>query len=252
MKIVLITGGFDPLHSGHISYINEAKKLGDILIVGVNSDEWLKRKKGKSFLSLDERMLIISNLKNVDNVIKFNDNDNTAINAIQKVREIYPNSKIIFANGGDRTSENIPEMVISDDIEFVFGVGGNDKKNSSSWILKNWTKNRTNRIWGHYNVLHTPDNSVKVKELVVEPGKKLSMQRHFKRAEHWFVQEGIASVYSLDRSSDFCFLGNYTKHQSLHIDKMQWHQLCNETDQLLRIIEIQYGENCVEEDIERI
>jgi cytidyltransferase-like protein len=135
--IVLVTGGFDPIHGGHIDYFNAAKQLGDILIVGVNSDAWLERKKGQYFMPITERVQIIENLKMVDNCILFNDNDNTAIEAIKNVKALYTNSKIIFANGGDRTKDNIPEMVF-DDIEFVFGVGGTDKKNSSSDILRKW------------------------------------------------------------------------------------------------------------------
>jgi cytidyltransferase-like protein len=135
--IVLVTGGFDPIHSGHIDYFNAAKQLGDILIVGVNSNAWLERKKGQYFMSIAERVQIIENLKMVDNCILFNDDDNTAIEAIKNVKSLYPNSKIIFANGGDRTKDNIPEMVL-DDVEFVFGVGGTNKKNSSSDILRKW------------------------------------------------------------------------------------------------------------------
>lgn len=140
-KIVIATGGFDPIHSGHIAYLNEAKKLGDFLVVGLNSDEWLKRKKGKFFLSLNERYCILSNLKMVDFAINFDDSDNSAKNAILKIRSAYPNEKIIFANGGDRTSKNIPEMSLNDDnLEFVFGVGGDFKMNSSSWILNKWNE----------------------------------------------------------------------------------------------------------------
>ena len=71
--VVLVTGGFDPLHSGHLAYLKAARKLGDKLIVGVNSDSWLERKKGKNFLSLNERFEIVSALKYVDNCILFND-----------------------------------------------------------------------------------------------------------------------------------------------------------------------------------
>ena len=139
MKIVIATGGFDPIHSGHIKYLNAAKNLGDMLVVGVNSDEWLTRKKGKPFLNYEERRLIVSNLKSVDFVVKFNDSDNSAKDAILEIRKMSPSGYLIFANGGDRTKENIPEMDIVDDkLEFVFGVGGEDKQNSSSWILNNW------------------------------------------------------------------------------------------------------------------
>ena len=138
-KVVLITGGFDPIHSGHIAYIQEAKRLGDILIVGVNSDAWLVRKKGKAFLPFSERATIVSAMSNVDHVIDFDDGDGSAKDAIIRTRRHFPEAQIIFANGGDRTKTNIPEMDVNDkDIVFVFGVGGVDKKNSSSWILKKW------------------------------------------------------------------------------------------------------------------
>ena len=81
--VVLVTGGFDPLHSGHLAYFKAAKKLGDKLIVGVNSDDWLERKKGKNFLPLSERFEIVSSLKYIDNCILFNDEDDTAVEAIK-------------------------------------------------------------------------------------------------------------------------------------------------------------------------
>ena len=144
-KYVLVTGGFDPLHSGHIKYFEEAKKLGDYLIVGLNSDNWLKHKKGKPFLSLEERKIIIKNLKMVDEIVCWNDNDGSAIGAIETLVKKYPQQIIIFANGGDRTKENIPEMnnfYNNNNIKFIFGVGGTKKINSSSWLLKNWTENK--------------------------------------------------------------------------------------------------------------
>lgn len=141
VKIVLATGGFDPIHSGHIHYLAAARKLGDKLVVGVNSDDWLIRKKGAAFMPLWERCLIIQNLKMVDTVITFNDNDGSANNAIWKVSQIFPQHlHLIFANGGDRTKDNIPEM-IWEDVEFVFGVGGFEKTNSSSIILEKWKQN---------------------------------------------------------------------------------------------------------------
>lgn len=252
MKIVLVTGGFDPAHSGHISYIKAARQLGDYLIVGLNSDDWLTRKKGRAFMPWEERAAILNALKDVGRVINFNDSDDTAKDAIRKVRSIFSDAHLIFANGGDRTSDNIPEMDTNDkNIEFVFGVGGEDKKNSSSWILEDWKAPKTNRTWGYYRVIHEYYNKVKVKELTVEPGKSLSMQRHQERAEHWFVAEGTATVYTINRSTDYELLGTFREHQSVHIDKTQWHMLVNESDKPLKIVEIQYGNNCVEEDIER-
>jgi D-beta-D-heptose 7-phosphate kinase/D-beta-D-heptose 1-phosphate adenosyltransferase len=251
-KIVLVTGGFDPLHSGHIAYLKAAKQLGDILVVGVNSDAWLARKKGRAFMPLLERTAIIRELGFVDFVIDFDDADNTAKHAIWMVRQSYPQDAIIFANGGDRTDKNIPEMDVTDtNTTFAFGVGGTNKANSSSWILEEWKAPRTERPWGYYRVLHEV-RGTKVKELTVSPGQQLSMQRHQDRAEHWHIAEGTATVYTINRKSDQELLGEFTQFQHIHIDRHEWHQLCNETDQPLRVVEIQYGPNCVEEDIERL
>ena len=247
--IVLITGGFDPIHSGHISYINAAKKLGDILVVGVNSDDWLCRKKGRAFMPGAERIDIIQNLKAVDHCILFNDTENHAIEAIRNVKLMYPDHHIIFANGGDRTSENIPEMA-EPDVEFVFGVGGEDKKNSSSWILEDWKAPKTARQWGYYRVLHEVPG-MKVKELTVNPGKSLSMQRHKLRAEYWIVSEGIAVVNSHMSGGYHLPSKTLNKHEEYKVPVSDWHQLTNPFDVPVKIVEIQYGEQCIEEDIER-
>jgi cytidyltransferase-like protein len=250
-KIVLITGGFDPLHSGHIAYFKAAKALGDILVVGVNSDAWLTRKKGSPFMPYKERAEIVRNIVGVDFVVEFNDADGSAKHAIRMVRASYPQDSIIFANGGDRTNDNIPEMDIADDnLEFVFGVGGFNKANSSSWILQEWKAPKTERQWGYYRVLHEV-SGMKVKELTVEPGKSLSMQRHNHRAEYWIVSEGQAAVNRatpLDYQLPPAMLD---KHDQLHVAVQEWHQLTNPYDHPLKIVEIQYGEQCIEEDIER-
>ena len=255
MDVVLVTGGFDPIHSGHLAYFKAAKQLGNKLIVGVNSDEWLIRKKGKFFMPFDERIEIIKGLTVVDDVISFDDADNTACGAIYKTLATHgSDTKVIFANGGDRTDANIPEMTTYGDLpycDFVFGVGGEDKKNSSSWILEEYKSPKTERTWGYYRVIHEYDNHTKVKELTVPPGNKLSMQKHKERSEHWFVAEGTATVYTLDSSTDIDTLGVYTQHKSLHIPVGTWHQLANEHDTDLKLVEIQYGKNCIEEDIER-
>jgi cytidyltransferase-like protein len=252
-RIVLITGGFDPLHSGHIAYINAARELGDSLIVGVNSDEWLRRKKGQEFMPWEERATIIAALHNVDRVINFDDSDNSAKDAIRKVRAIHPTAQIIFANGGDRTKENIPEMEVLEEmlhLEFVFGVGGEDKKNSSSWILQEWKAPKTERQWGYYRVLHEVPG-MKVKELTVNPGKSLSMQRHNLRAEYWIVSEGSAMVNS-QMSGGYAMPSTVlVKHDEYKVPVRGWHQLTNPFDAPLKVVEIQYGEQCIEEDIER-
>ena len=251
-KVVVITGGFDPIHSGHVEYIKAAKELGNLLIVGVNSDEWLVRKKGRSFMPFEDRIAIIGALQYVDYAIPFNDRDSSAKDAIAWARKVFPERTIVFANGGDRTSDNIPEMdFIDDNIEFVFGVGGTDKVNSSSQLLQEWKAPKTERLWGYYRVLHENGKEVKLKELTVEPGKGLSMQRHDRRLELWFVAEGTATVYTINNSSDEELDGVYEKFRNIHIGANQWHRLANETDKPLKIIEIQYGDECIEEDIER-
>ena len=93
MNVVLVTGGFDPIHSGHIQYFKRAKELGDVLIVGVNSDEWLTRKKGRPFMNINERMRIVSELRVVDYVIRYNDDDNSSCMAIKQTRELFPDAK---------------------------------------------------------------------------------------------------------------------------------------------------------------
>jgi len=244
--IVLVTGGFDPLHSGHIAYFKAAKTLGDYLIVGLNSDEWLKRKKGQAFMDQYERCCIIESLKVVDKVVCYPDADGSSKNTITGVRAMYPDAKIIFANGGDRTKENIPEMdIVDDNLEFVFGIGGSDKKNSSSWLLEEWKHPKTLRPWGYYRILHTVGSTVKVKELTVDPGKTLTMQRHKYRSELWFVAEGVAGNnwdFGHERIKPF---------KTEVINPNEWHQLHNPTDSPVKIIEIQYGAQCIEDDIER-
>jgi len=244
MKIVIATGGFDPIHSGHIAYLNAAKKLGDWLLVGLNSDSWLERKKGRAFMPFLERENILMNIKAVDTVYGIDDRDGSACQLLEWVKEQFPYAtEIIFANGGDRTKENIPEMRV-EGVTFVFGVGGEDKANSSSWILEDWKAPKTYRPWGYYRVLYDMPGT-KVKELVVDPGKQLSMQRHKFRSEYWKVSAGMARIVN--------DAGNTTLgvHGSYFVARTEWHQLSNPFSEPLKMIEIQYGPECTEDDIER-
>jgi len=250
MKIIIVSGGFDPIHSGHIAYFKAAKALGNKLIVALNSDDWLINKKSKFFMPFEERKTIIENLSSVDSVIGFDDDDQgSASNALIKVKEMYPNDYIAFANGGDRNKENIPEMLV-DGIEFIFSVGGDNKKNSSSWILKEWQYYSEERLWGSfYNLFE--EEQVKVKELIVKPKKGMSFQKHFKRHEIWMVSKGSCIVnFSKD---------NPNNKESIKLNKFdhylvplgEWHQITNPFEETCHLIEIQYGEECNENDIER-
>tara|TARA_Y100001937_G_C7000094_1_gene276034 strand:- start:173 stop:631 length:459 start_codon:yes stop_codon:yes gene_type:complete len=135
-KVSLVTGGFDPIHSGHISYFKKAKDLSNYLVVGINTEEWLIRKKGQYFQSWKERSEIIKHLNMVNVVISYNDDDDSSCNAITKCLDIA--QTVVFCNGGDREKTNTPEVNKYGEnprVEFEFGVGGDDKMNSSSWIL---------------------------------------------------------------------------------------------------------------------
>lgn len=146
VTFVLATGGFDPIHKGHIKYLEAAKTLGTFLIVGLNSNDWLIRKKGKFFMDWNERRDILKALRCVDFVWVFDDLDDSASQIIEAACDMVMSSEprmktnIIFANGGDRTATNIPEQNKSYPcpVEFIFGVGGEDKIQSSSSLLDNW------------------------------------------------------------------------------------------------------------------
>jgi cytidyltransferase-like protein len=251
MKIIIVSGGFDPIHSGHIEYFKSAKSLGDTLMVALNSDNWLEKKKGKFFMPFEERKVIIESINYVDKVIEFADDEKgSCIDALEQVKSLYPNDEIYFANGGDRNKKNIPEMDVTN-INFIFSVGGDYKKNSSSWILNKWQYYFEERKWGSFFNLFETKN-IKVKELIIESGKAMSFQKHLKRNEIWLVSEGSCEVNSAlkypEQKSQKIKLNQFDYHI---VPAKQWHQICNPFNEAAHIIEIQYGDECIEEDIVR-
>ncbi len=250
MKIVIVSGGFDPIHSGHIAYLKSAKELGDKLIVALNSDEWLVNKKSKFFMPFIERKAIIESIGFVDEVIDFKDDEaGSCIDALEKAKLMFPNDKLFFANGGDRNDKNIPEMSVGG-IEFIFSVGGEDKKNSSSWILKKWQYYYEERLWGaFYNLFE--EEQVKVKELIVHPGKGMSFQKHFKRSEIWMVSKGSCVVNYSKKDPEQKENIQLNKFDHYLVPLGHWHQITNPFEDTCHLIEIQYGEACIEDDIER-
>lgn len=251
MKISVVSGGFDPLHSGHIEYFVSAKEIGDYLIVALNSDEWLKNKKGKAFMPFNERKVLIGNLRMVDEVIHFTDDEIGSCSlGLEKVKEMYPDDKIIFCNGGDRNKDNIAETNVSG-IDFRFNVGGSKKLNSSSWLIKDYFNNFEERVWGKFYNLFK-DESVRIKELVINSGKGLSFQRHRFRNEIWFVSKGKCLVrYGDSNNENESEEIELNREELFHVPANKWHQIINPFGKDCHIIEIQYGEKTVENDIER-
>ena len=132
-KIVAVSGGFDPIHIGHVRMIQDAKKLGNV-IVFLNTDEWLKRKKGYVFMPWKERAEILLSIRGVKEVYSAIDDDNTVCEALK----LY--NPDIFANGGDRKPGLVPEYKVCEElgIEMVFSAGGDDKPQSSSWLVEKY------------------------------------------------------------------------------------------------------------------
>ncbi len=255
MKVVVVSGGFDPLHSGHLNLLQSASVYGNKLVVLLNSDEWLTRKKGRPFMPFDERAVILESMSVVDHVFGVDDSDGSVTKGLTDVKKAFEGMgavEFIFCNGGDRGKDNIPEMEV-DGYRFEFGVGGDNKANSSSWILKEWKYPTERRVWGEFADLFQ-DDAVRVKELVIEPGKGISYQRHFKRSEHWFVSKGECVVkHGKDTNKPNVYETiNLKTDEQIHIKQGDWHQIINTTEQPCHIIEIQYGEETTEDDIERL
>ena len=252
-NIVLITGGFDPIHSGHIDMIKHAASISRV-VIGVNSDEWLVRKKGKPFMDIDNRKSILQQLKGVMQVIEFDDSDDTAIDAIHKVLREWPKYNIVYANGGDRDRSNIPETIITDPrLRFEYGVGTNIKTQSSTSLLMAWNNPITYREWGYWKVLNTINytgGTAKIKELTINPGKNLSIQRHKNRSEFWYVLVGDLIMQVWDEE---CEIKSYElkSHDNVVVSPNQWHTVKNDTNEIAIVLEVQYGDQCIENDIER-
>jgi len=128
--LIAVSGGFDPVHIGHVRMIRDASRYGDVMVI-INSDEWLQRKKGYVFMPYEERAEIMGNIKGVTLITSVDDSDGTVCQALRRHK---PDA---FANGGDRKTENTPEMDVCEElgIQMLWAVGGNNKPQSSSWLV---------------------------------------------------------------------------------------------------------------------
>lgn len=194
-KWVAVSGGFDPVHIGHVRLFRSAKRLGHKLVVILNNDNWLRAKKGFVFMPQKERAELIRTFPFVDKVVvtdhKKDDHDKSVVRALSTLRPA------IFANGGDRkpSADPIPEVTACKKlgIRMVYNIGDGGKVQSSSWMINAARRpaSRTIRPWGEYYGWDSGKHW-NLKTVYIHPGKRLSLQYHHGRSEHWILVEGDA------------------------------------------------------------
>ena len=234
---ICVSGGFDPLHSGHLAMLRAASEQGELIVI-INSDAWLLRKKGFVFLPWEDRAALIGDLRYVANVASVDDSDGTVCEALARLK---PRA---FANGGDRKIGNTPELELCNHlgIEMLWNVGGG-KADSSSDIAR---RSCVSRLWGTYVTLDE-GKGYKVKKVVINPGQSISLQYHRQRSEYWYMA-GAQGLVQLGGET-------FTVAQNgppVIVGKGVVHRLTNQGSEPLVVIEIQSGSYLGEDDIIRI
>ena len=254
---VMVSGGFDPIHIGHVRMFDAAKKLGSKLMVVINNDNWIRTKKGFVFMDQKERAEIIASFPSVDRVVltshKPQDPDRSVVRELKKLK---PD---IFANGGDRDIKDAknknsslnPEQQYCTEhgIKMAFNVGAGGKVQSSSWMIRDASRNfvRSVRPWGEFYGWDA-GGEWKLKTLYIHPGKRLSLQYHHHRREHWMLVEGDATATLGEVGGKTQRLA-MKKGEPVYVDVKAVHRLESKKGGV--VVEIAFG-NFDENDIVRI
>ena len=254
---VAVSGGFDPLHIGHVRMFKEARKLGEKLLVILNNDNWLRNKKGFVFMSEKERKELIESFPSVDEVVitdhKEADPDRSVVRALKKLKPA------IFANGGDRNpkdakNKNSPlsadqEFCKQNGIKIVYSVGKGGKVQSSSWMVRDAVRGtaRSVRPWGEFYGWDSGKDWY-VKTMYVKPGKRLSLQYHNHRSERWVLVEGDATAITVENGkqveTELKVGETFLVHKGMH------HRIMSKKGGVL--VEVAIGTAFNEDDIVRL
>lgn len=234
---ICVSGGFDPLHGGHLAMLRKAGARGALTVI-LNSDAWLLRKKGFVFLPWRQRADILADLRYVAEVAAVDDADGTVCEALKRLKPRW------FANGGDRRMDNTPEAALCAElgIQMLWGEGGGKAESSSEIARRSWVT----RPWGRYVTL---DEGVgyKVKKVLVAPGQAISLQYHHHRSEYWYVT-GPGGRVELDGDAFDVAMGG----PPVVVGQGMLHRLANTGSDTLVVIELQSGDYLEEDDIIRV
>ncbi len=230
---VMVSGGFDPIHIGHVRMFEAAHKLGDKLVVVINNDNWLESKKGHVFMQEKERAEIIASFPFVDKVVLTSHKENDPDRSV--VRELARLKPDIFANGGDRDTKDAKnknsslnpeqEYCKANGIKMAYGVGRGGKVQSSSWMIRDASRNfvRSVRPWGEFYGWDAGEGW-KLKTIYIKPGKRLSLQYHHHRREHWMLVQGDATATIHDKAGKPERI-SMKKGEALYVDVEAVHRL---------------------------